>query len=281
MDDALIKDFNRGIGCHVASALEQTLLLPKDMIELRGFRRSEAFLHTKRFLGMVCTNSSFMFFYFFYLFITTRHIHLYFLFGMILIPFFHFKAIQNTFRLEELTNSCYQQLDDERKRRAAAVQTLVVAENNNADLKKKLTVEEQARKSVDSALESEERQVESQRKLAREASDQLAAAKEQLATLRKQLEETQRLRDQAEKAKAEAEEAKAKAEREKNEAKQHGYDVGVAEIEDALRAEVPAVCRAYCTQTWEEALNRVGIDASSELRKPENIFFLLALQVPN
>ena len=93
MDDALIKDFNRGIGCHVASALEQTLLLPKDMIELRGFRRSEAFLHTKRFLGMVCTNSSFMFFYFFYLFITTRHIHLYFLFGMILIPFFHFKAI--------------------------------------------------------------------------------------------------------------------------------------------------------------------------------------------
>ena len=161
------------------------------------------------------------------------------------------------------------------------MQTLVVAENSNADLKKKLTAEEQARKSVDSALESEERQVESQRKLAREASDQLAAAKEQLATLRKQLEETQRLRDQAEKAKAEAEEAKAKAEREKNEAKQHGYDIGVAEIEDALRAEVPAVCRAYCTQTWEEALNRVGIDASSELRKPENIFFLLALQVPN
>ena len=157
MDDALIRDFNGRIGCHVASALEQTLLLPKDMIELRGFRRSEVFLHTKRFLGMVCTNSSFMFFFFFYLFITTRHIHLYFLFGMILIPFFHFKAIQNTFRLEELTNSCYQQLDDERKRRAAAVQTLVVGENSNTDLKKKLTAEEQARKSVDSALESAER----------------------------------------------------------------------------------------------------------------------------
>ena len=93
MDDASIRDFNGGIGCHVASALEQILLLPKDMIELRGFRRSEVFLHTKRFLGMVCTNSSFLFFFFFYLFITTRHIHLYLLFGMILIPFFHFKAI--------------------------------------------------------------------------------------------------------------------------------------------------------------------------------------------
>ena len=58
-----------------------------------------------------------------------------------------------------------------------------------------------------------------------------------------------------EKAKAEAKKAKAKAEREKDEAEQHGYDVGVVETEDALRAEVPAVCRAFCAQTWEEALN--------------------------
>ena len=69
------------------------------------------------------------------------------------------------------------------------------------------------------------------------------------------MEEIQRLRDQAEKAKAEAEKAKAEAERVRNEAEQHGYDVGVAETEDALRVEVPAVCRAYCAQTWEEALN--------------------------
>ena len=34
MDDVSIRDFNGGIGCHVASALEQTLLLPKDMVEL-------------------------------------------------------------------------------------------------------------------------------------------------------------------------------------------------------------------------------------------------------
>ena len=130
-------------------------------------------------------------------------------------------------------------------------------------------------------MDSAKRQAESQRKLACEANDQLAAAKEQLATLRKQLEETQRLRDQAEKAKTEAEEAKAKAEREKEEAEQHGYDVGVAETEDALRAEVPTVYCAYYAQTWEEALNQAGIDASSELRKPENIFFPPTLQVPN
>ena len=161
------------------------------------------------------------------------------------------------------------------------MQTLAVTENSNADLKKKLTAEEQARKSADSTLDSAERQAESQRKLTREANDQLAATKEQLATLRKQLEETQRLRNQAEKTKVEAEEAKAKAEREKEETEQHGYDVGVAETKDALKAEVPTVCRAFCAQTWKEALNRAGIDASSELRKPKNIFFPPALQVPN
>ena len=172
-----------------------------------------------------------------------------------------------------MTNSLYQQLDEERKRRAATVQTLTITENNNTDLKKRLTVEKQPRKSANAALEGAERQAEGQRKLAREANDQLAASKEQLAALKKQLEEAQRLRDQAEKARIEAEEAKAKAEKERDEAKQHSYDVGVAETEDALRAEVPAVCLAYYTQTWEEALNRAGIDASSEPRKLENIIF--------
>ena len=67
MDDASVRDFNEGIGCHVASTLEETLLLPKDMVELRGFRRNEVFLYTKRFLGMVCTYFSQTLFLFLYL----------------------------------------------------------------------------------------------------------------------------------------------------------------------------------------------------------------------
>ena len=100
-----------------------------------------------------------------------------------------------------------------------------------------------------------------------EANDQLAASKEQLATLKKQLEEAQKLKDQAEKAKAEVEKAKVEVEKEKDEAEQHGYDVGVAKTEDTLRAEVSAICRAYCAQTWEEALNRAGIDAFFQAEK--------------
>ena len=53
MDDASIRDLNRGIGCLVASTLERTLLLPRDMVELQGLRNNEVFLNTKRYLGMV------------------------------------------------------------------------------------------------------------------------------------------------------------------------------------------------------------------------------------
>ena len=75
--------------------------------------------------------------------------------------FFFFKAVQSIFRLKEMTNSLSQQLDNERKRKVAAVQTLTIVENSNANLKKKLTAEEQARKSADAALKGAERQAES------------------------------------------------------------------------------------------------------------------------
>ena len=176
-------------------------------------------------------------------------------------------------------HSISQQLDEERKRRIATVQTLTIAENSNTDLKKSLATEEQARKRADTALNGAEKQAESQGKLTNEAKEQLAVSKEQVAALKQQLDEAKKHKDQAEKARMQAEEDKVKAEKEKDEAEQHSYNVGVAETEDALRAEVPTVCRAYCIQTWEEALNRARIETSSELRKLENIVFPPALQI--
>ena len=38
----------------MADAVEQALLLPKDMAELRSMRRHEVFLSLKRYLVMVC-----------------------------------------------------------------------------------------------------------------------------------------------------------------------------------------------------------------------------------
>ena len=188
MDDASIRDFNGGIGCHVASTLEETLLLPRDMVELRGFRKSEVFLHTKRFLGKVCTyfSTGTLFFFFFFI----RHNTHFFVF----VFFFVLRLIQSTFRVEEMSNSLSQQLDEERKRRATAMQTLAITENSNIDLKKKLIVEEQARKSADAALKGAEKQAESQRKLTNKAKEQLTASNEQLAALKKQLKEAKKLR---------------------------------------------------------------------------------------
>ena len=52
-DDASIRDFNGGIGCYVASAIEEALLLPKDMAEIKNRRKNELVLDNKRYLGMV------------------------------------------------------------------------------------------------------------------------------------------------------------------------------------------------------------------------------------
>ena len=52
-EDASIRSFNGGTGCHVASTLEEALLLPNDMAELRNIRRNEVFLNLKRYLGIV------------------------------------------------------------------------------------------------------------------------------------------------------------------------------------------------------------------------------------
>ena len=52
-EDASLRDFNGGLGCHVASAVEEALLLPKDMSELRNIRKNVVFLNCKRYLGMV------------------------------------------------------------------------------------------------------------------------------------------------------------------------------------------------------------------------------------
>ena len=95
------------------------------------------------------------------------------------------------------------------------------------------------------------------------ANAELKKTQEQVLVLKKHLEETQKLREQAEKLKEQAEKARINSEQAMNEAEQRGYEIGIAETEKALRAEVPEVCRIYCARTWSEALNRAGVEASS------------------
>ena len=105
-----------------------------------------------------------------------------------------------------------------------------------------------------------------------EAKDQLRIAKEQIADLKKKLVEADRAKNVAEwakdktlKAKEKAEFARAKAEGSKEEAQEEAYDLGVTKTQAALKAQVPGVCRLYCSQVWNEALKQAGVEASSDL----------------
>ena len=120
-------------------------LLPNDMAELRSIRRHEVFLNLKRYLGMVCTLFAFFF--------TSL-----WLFVRLPTPFF--QVVQVAFRVEEITNFGYRQLDDERNKCMAAEESFNIADQSNKDLRKKLMGEEQARRSADSALEGVQKQAE-------------------------------------------------------------------------------------------------------------------------
>ena len=53
LDDASIRDFQQGAARYVADAVEQSLLLPKDMADLRSMRQHEVFLRLKRDLEIL------------------------------------------------------------------------------------------------------------------------------------------------------------------------------------------------------------------------------------
>ena len=54
--------------------------------------------------------------------------------------------------------------------------------------------------------------------------------------------------------------------------------MGVAETEEALRAEVLEVCRYYCLQVWNETLNQARVEASSTLRRAESVYYSPAIR---
>ena len=69
----------------------------------------------------------------------------------------------------------------------AAVESCNNLDQSNKDIRKKLKEEQQARRSIDSALEGAQKQVEDQRLLLRDTKEQLTSFTEQIASLQKQL----------------------------------------------------------------------------------------------
>ena len=85
-------------------------------------------------------------------------------------------------------------------------------------------------------------------------------------------------RDEALRAKEEAVFTRAEAKCSKEKAEEEAYDLGVAETQATLKAQVPRVCRLYCSQVWNEALKQVGVEASSDLWKAEHVYYPPAIR---
>ena len=61
LTDASIRNFQQGKADYVADAVEQALLLPKYMADLRSLRKHEVFLSLKRDLTLVSLLNTFPF----------------------------------------------------------------------------------------------------------------------------------------------------------------------------------------------------------------------------
>ena len=79
-------------------------------------------------------------------------------------------------------------------------------------------------------------------------------------------------------AKTEAEFARTEVESSKEKAEEEAYDLGVAETQAILKAQVLGVCRLYYSQVWNEALKQAGVKASSDLWMVENVYYLPAIR---
>ena len=54
--------------------------------------------------------------------------------------------------------------------------------------------------------------------------------------------------------------------------------MGVAKTKEVLKAKISGVGRTYCLQVWNEALNQTGVEASSALRRAENVYYPSAIR---
>ena len=151
----------------------QSLLLPKDMADLRSMRQHKVFLGLKRDLAKVSLFlSSFL------------SLSLSLSLSLLNCTSLPFQAIQATFKAEEMVNYSHRKLKEEEGRQIAALNAFHMAEKSNQELKSKLIEEERERKSAATALDSAKRKIKGQHVLLHNVEDQLATSKKHTIALK-------------------------------------------------------------------------------------------------
>ena len=168
----------------------------------------------------------------------------------------------------------------ERNKRINATRTLKNSKFDLAKAREDLKDAIKAKDSAEASLIGAQKQAEEQMRRLLAAEEQLEIAKEQISDLKKKLIKADNAkgvvefaRDEAVRAKMEAEFARTEAETAKDKAEEEGYKAWVAKTQALLKAQIPGVCKLYCSQVWDETLKRAGVEASSDLWKAESVFY--------
>ena len=170
------------------------------------------------------------------------------------------QVTQKIFVAEEWVKDACNQVKVEAYSRAEVEKYLRTLKQEKAKLSNKLVEAEMACLSAKVSLKTVERQAKDQHQQLHISEIDLATQKQLVMDLKAELQKVKEVTQVA----REASEA----------AETTSYECEVLETETRLAEEVTGVCREYCTETWAEALNRVGVPADSKWRRSENVFFL-------
>ena len=168
------------------------------------------------------------------------------------------QVTQQVYVAEDWVRSANNKLDVEIQNRHDVEKALGVANHEKTQLAEKFKAVESARQSAEAGLKNAEAQTEDQRKEL--YTTQLNLATEQAAVLD--------LKTKLQK----AEEALKVAQEAATAAETSAYERGVLETEARLTAEVTVVCRGYYAETYNQALDRAGVLADSDLRRVDQVY---------
>ena len=160
---------------------------------------------------------------------------------------------------KDWVRSATNSLNVEIQNRHDVEKALGMANHEKTQLAKKLKVVENGRKSVEAGLKNAEAQAEDRRKKLYTTQLNLATEKAAVLDLQSKLQRVEEALKVAQEAAITAETS--------------AYERGVLETERRLTAEVTVVCREYCAETYNQALNRVGIPADSDLRRTDEVYY--------
>ena len=168
------------------------------------------------------------------------------------------KVTQQVYVAKDWVRSATNSLNAKIQNRHDVEKALGTANHEKTQLAEKLKVAENGRKSAEAGLKSAEAQAEDQCKELYTTQLNLTTEKAAVLNLQSKLQ-----RDEVLKVAQEATIA----------AETSAYERGVLEMETRLTAEVTAICKEYCAETYNQALDRAGIPANSNLRRTNQVYY--------